>query len=87
MVGCGQGSLYHQKAGEGKIQRGWKEREAEVRRGSLELRLQNVDRRIAMERVTEVEKGSEHPESGPWSTWSPLQVGRKPAGMTLAEKP
>lgn len=33
-----------------------------------------------MERVTEVEKGSEHPESGPWSTWSPLQVGRKPAG-------
>ena len=35
---------------------------------------------IAMEWVTEIEKGSEHPESGPWFMWSPLQVGRKPGG-------
>lgn len=35
---------------------------------------------IAMEWVTEVEKGSGHPESGPWFMWSPLQVRRKPGG-------
>lgn len=34
----------------------------------------------SMEWVTEIEKGSEHPESGPWFMWSPLQVGRKPGG-------
>ena len=34
---------------------------------------------IAMEWVTEVEKGSGQ-ESGPWFMWSPLQVGRKPGG-------